>query len=317
MNLYMRKCFTIILLLCVTLASYAQQESLVPFADNEQEADFQYCYAIDEADEEVMSRATQYDNEISNISDASDEPSKLWAILVADTYDRSIGDDDKLDNQMLNRELKAIANCLGIEISITNILANDAYNKRNLANAISRINPGPNDIVFFCFNGHGFRWNNQKDMYPNICMGSGNNNYVSTTDIYNAIKEKGARLSIVFTDCCNSNSGSYRPRYTENTLYSRANVRASKKRIRSLFLESKGVLLATAAKPGEYSWSFSSSGSAFTQSFIAQLRREVSNDRTDDTSWQRLIDNTIEAARKKTLVCKNSQHGMRYLKMSK
>lgn len=314
----MKSWFTMLLLLFAASVCAQQKDvALEPFADPEQEADYQYCYSVEDDDDEAVSRTSQYDNEITNIPETSNESCKMWVILVADTYDRSIGGDDKIDNQQLIKELTAIARCLDIEIDITNITGNNAYNKRNLANAINDIEPGDNDIVFFCYNGHGFRWDDQRDMYPNISMGNGNNSHVATTDIYNAIKSKGARLNIVFTDCCNSKSGSYRPRYNENTLYSRANTRASKKRIRNLFLGTRGVLLATAAKPGEYSWSFSNAGSAFTQSFIAQLRREVSSERTDETSWQRLIDNTIEAARKKTLVCENAQHGMRYLKMSK
>ncbi len=214
-----------------------------------------------------------------------------------------------------------IAQCLGIEISITNITANRAYNKHNLANAITNLRPAKNDIVFFCFNGHGFRWDDQKDMYPNICMIGPNDdvygNYVATTDIYNAIKNKGARLSVVITDCCNSKYGERGPRQKENTLFSRSNTRVSKKRMSELFLGTKGMILATAAKPGEYAWSFEGTGSAFTQSFISQLRKEVSATHTESPSWQRLLDNAIESARKKTTSCENTQHGMRYMSISK
>ena len=86
--------------------------------------------------------------------------------------------------------------------------------------------------------------------------------------------------------------------------------------MQELFLGTKGVILATAAKPGEYAWSFET-GSAFTQSFIAQLRKEACADQTQAPNWQRLIDNAIESARKKTTSCENTQHGMRYMSISK
>lgn len=324
----MRK-FAFTLFIIIGLTAFAQQETdtLSSFADAEQEAEYQSFYAAEaEEDEAVMSRAIVQGGSNGKVNTKPVDtpnyaPCKMWAILVADTYDENIGEDDAYDNLALNKELKAIAQCLGIEISITNITANRAYNKRNLANAIANIRPAKNDIVFFCFNGHGFRWDNQKDMYPNICMMGPSNevygNYVATTDIYNAIKNKGARLSVVITDCCNSKLGEYAPRQKDNTLYSRSHTKVSKKRMGELFLGTKGVILATAAKPGEYAWSFDGTGSAFTQSFISQLRREASATQTESPSWQRLIDSAIESARKKTTSCENMQHGMRYMSITK
>ena len=323
----MRKlAFTLFIIIGVTM--FAQEtDTLSAFSDAEQEAEYQSFYATDEEDdEEVMGKAIVQGGSTGKVNTRpvntpNQEPCKMWAILVADTYDENIGEDDAYDNLALNKELKAIAQCLGIEISITNITANRAYNKRNLTNAITNLRPAKNDIVFFCFNGHGFRWDDQKDMYPNICMIGPNDdvygNYVATTDIYNAIKNKGARLSVVITDCCNSKYGERGPRQKENTLFSRSNTRASKKRMGELFLGTKGMILATAAKPGEYAWSFDGTGSAFTQSFISQLRKEVSATRTETPSWQRLLDSAIESARQKTTSCENTQHGMRYMSISK
>ena len=320
----MRKfAFTLFIIIGGVMAS-AQQETdtLSAFADAEQEAEYQSFYAVDD-DEEAMSRAIVQGGSSGkgNTRPVEEKPCKMWAILVADTYDESIGEDDAYDNLALNKELKAIAQCLGIEISITNITANRAYNKRNLADAITNLRPAANDIVFFCFNGHGFRWDDQKDMYPNICMIAPNadpyKNHVATTDIYNAIKNKGARLSVIITDCCNSKYGARGPRQRNNTLFSRSHSKVSKKRMGELFLDTKGVILATAAKPGEYAWSFEGTGSAFTHSFISQLRKEVGMDRTENPSWQHIIDKAIESARQMTTSCENTQHGMRYMSISK
>lgn len=323
----MKFSFVFTLFISIAITAFAQEETdtLFSFSNEEQEAEYQSFYTIDEEDEEVMGKAIVQGSNSGKVNTkptetANNIPCKMWVILVADTYDKNIGEDDRYDNLALNKELNAIAQCLGIEISITNITANRAYDKRNLANAITNLRPAKNDIVFFCFNGHGFRWDDQKDMYPNICMIGPNDNvqghYVATTDIYNAIKAKGARLSVVITDCCNSYYGAYAPRQKDNTLFSRTNSRVSKKRMQELFLGTKGVILATAAKPGEYAWSFDT-GSAFTQSFIAQLRREASSDQIESPNWQRLIDNAIESARKKTTSCENTQHGMRYMSISK
>jgi len=304
-----------------------ETDSVAAFANPDREADYQTFYGEPEEDDmpDVLDKALIREGSNGKINtrpttDENTQPCKLWAILVSDTQDKNIGNDDRLDNQALNKELKGIAQCLGMELSIKNITGKAAYNKRNLANAIKEIKPDKNDIVFFCFNGHGFRWDNQKDKYPNICMMGPNDDtdghYVLTTDIYNALLKLKARLTICFTDCCNSKIGEYAPSQKDNTLYSRANARVSKKRMRDLLLNTEGSILATAANPGEYAWSFGGSGSAFTQSFIAQLRKEVSTSNEKPVSWETLMDNTIKQARKKTEDCDNVQNGMRYVKVA-
>lgn len=303
-----------------------ENDTIGAFANPDREADYQQFYGEAEEDDapDVLDKALIREGSNGKVdtrptTTENTQPCKLWAILVSDTQDKNIGNDDRLDNQALNKELKGIAQCLGMELSIKNITGKAAYNKRNLVSAIKETKPGKNDIVFFCFNGHGFRWDNQKDKYPNICMQGPNDDtdghYVLTTDIYNALLKLKARLTICFTDCCNSKIGDYAPSQTDNTLYSRANTRVSKKRMRDLLLNSEGSILATAAKPGEYAWSFGGSGSAFTQSFIAQLRKEVSSSNTQPVSWETLMDNTIKQARKKTEDCDNVQNGMRFVKV--
>lgn len=323
----MKKTILTTAILLASAACFAQTaneaDTLAAFANSEQEADYQEFYTIEEEEEQVMSRALVQGTSSGKVNTRptadNTQPCKLWAILLTDTQDESIGGDDLIDNLALNKELKAIGQVLGIPVTIKNITGNAFYNKRNLANAISAIAPTKNDIVFFCFNGHGFRFDDQKDQYPCLSLGDNGDdyNYVTLSDVYAAIKAKGARLNVVFSDCCNSYVGDYKPSQPGSTLYSRAASKASKKRIKDLWLNVEGNVIATASKPGEYSWSFSGEGSAFTQSFIKQMRREISSSRTDEVSWQRLIDNTIESARKKTLECENSQHGIRYMNVKK
>jgi len=300
-----------------------EPDTLGTFANADREADYQQFYGEAE-DDDVLSKGIVHGGSSGRVNTRptatnNTDPCKLWVILLSDTNDDTIGEEDQFDNLSLNKELKGIAQCLGMEISIKNITGNAAYKKRNLANAITSIHPAKNDIVFFCFNGHGFRWDNQKDRYPNIMMAGPNDDvdghYVLTTDIYNALVALKARLTICFTDCCNGKIGEYAPRQQDNTLYSRANARVSKQRMRDLLLNTEGTILATAANPGEYAWSFGGSGSAFTQSFITQLRKELSTNNTDPVSWENLMDNTIRVARKKTQDCENTQNGIRYVKV--
>jgi len=327
----MKRYCTFLALVCLAAMPLMAQHDEEAYDNPDREADYQQFYgeAVEEDDsdlDEPLSKALirQGSSGLVNTRPTETEnttPCKLWAILLSDTEDKTIGDEDRFDNKSLNKELKGIAQCLNMEIEINNITGTAAYKKRSLVNAIKAIRPAKNDIVFFCFNGHGFRWDNQRDKYPNICMSGPNDDidghYVLTTDIYNALMKLGARLTICFTDCCNSKVGEYAPRQEDNTLYSRANTRVSKKRMRDLLLNTQGSILATAANPGEYAWSFGGSGSAFTQSFISQLRKEVATNNTDPASWEHLMENTIRQARKRTEDCDNVQNGIKMVKVNK
>lgn len=244
------------------------------------------------------------------------EKTKLWAILIADTEDESIGEDDRLDNKRLNSELSDIAKALDIDYKIINITGENAYRKTKLAKTIDNLKPSSNDIVFFCFNGHGFRWDDQNDQYPMLYLYNGRdeftNQYVAASDIYEAIVAKGARLNIIITDCCNAQIGAFKPSQEGSTLYSRPTTPVSKERLQALFLKSKGNTLIASAKPGEYSYSFANYGSAFTQAFLRAIHNESSSEQTGNVSWVRIIDSSIRAAREKTSSCESTQHGIRF-----
>ena len=123
----MRFPFLFILSLCIASFAHAQEgtDTLASFSDAEQEAEYQSFYVAEE-DEETMGKAIVQGGSNGKVNTRptntnNNAPCKMWAILVADTYDENIGEDDAYDNLALNKELKAIAQCLGIEVSITNI----------------------------------------------------------------------------------------------------------------------------------------------------------------------------------------------------
>ena len=88
---------------------FAQEtDTLSAFSDAEQEAEYQSFYATDEEDdEEVMGKTIVQGGSTGKVntrpvSTPNQEPCKMWAILVADTYDENIGEDDTYDNLALN-----------------------------------------------------------------------------------------------------------------------------------------------------------------------------------------------------------------------
>ncbi len=84
------------------------------------------------------------------------------------------------------------------------------FSKINVDNAINAISPGPADIVVFYYSGHGFSNIKDKYSFPYLDLRDksfqtyGGAYTLNIEDIYNRIRAKGARLNLVFSDCCNS-----------------------------------------------------------------------------------------------------------------
>lgn len=273
-------------------------------------------------DNAFQSRALTYNNgggQTVRVNQGSGVTMHIF--ILANTSIDDIGSACAKDAKNVKNEFNSIAKIIGATPKVYEVTGT-GFSKSKLKSALNSLNPGSNDIVIFFYSGHGFRWDNQKDKYPMFSLvyreedDTEDGNYVSFTDVYNAIKKKGARLNIMFSDCCNSLYGTDSPKpLTTNTLASRSNNNYSSSRLRSLFLESSGNVLSTAASPGEYSWC-DQTGGAFTVNFISALRKEISATATSDPSWSHLVDKAVSGARKYTQNNMDAaQNGLRFVKL--
>lgn len=242
----------------------------------------------------------------------SDRPT-MHLFIVANTEVADIGSACRVDYNNIRNEMSGIAQSIGIRLKEYDVTGGN-YSKEGLQQQIASLRPAANDIVVFLYTGHGFRFDDQKDPYPMMVLTSNDyqpleGNYVALSDVYNAICNKGARLNIVLSDCCNSKVGERRP-LEGNTLFSRGNNNFSRKRLAELFFNAKGSLLSTAASPGEYSWC-DAAGGMFTLSFIQSLRREISAMSTGEVSWQSVVDNTLKNALQRSSNSAEAQNGLK------
>ncbi|WP_373830408.1 caspase family protein, partial [Bacteroides heparinolyticus] len=182
------------------------------------------------------------------------------------------------------------------------------------------LQPGSDDIVFFIYSGHGFRFDNQTSKYPCFDLTTSqyddveDDNYLQMSDIYNEICGKEARLNIVLSDCCNTPIGVEAPYREVGTLFSRSSNNYSVKRLGQLFLQARGSLISTAASPGETSVC-DMTGGYFTLSFIRSLRKEINAVNQQSVSWENIINNTIAAARQRGQEVGNRQQGLKLIKI--
>lgn len=236
----------------------------------------------------------------------------LHLIIAANTTIGDIGMSCTRDQSALTAEFKGIASSLGISYK-QYLINGDNFTKAAVQNTLTSLYPGTNDIVIFVYRGHGFRWNDQQGAWPQLDMRSSpytriaDNTALDLDYVFKTIKGKGGRLNIVLGDCCNSTIDMPSPLTGSEFLAMQANNNYNDDKLRALFMNTKGNLLATAASPGEVSWANNSNGGFFTVSFLQSLREEISFMREDVADWRDLINNTVTGARRKSSkgVCSN------------
>lgn len=250
----------------------------------------------------------------------ADGKSTMHLMIVANTAIGDIGSSCMIDKRNLVSEFKGIADATGMGYK-QYILEDEQFTKANLMTTMNNFRPAANDVVVFIYRGHGFRWSNQTQNYPQLDLRYSSFTRISDAtsinleDVYGALSAKGARLNLFLADCCNSDVG-----ISQMTSASFMNMQANNnydtQKLRKLFLGSKGSLISTSASPGEVSWANNANGGFFTVSFLQALRDEISYLHQDEADWEGLIQNTIKGARYKSSkgVCSNCtvQNGIYY-----
>ena len=198
------------------------------------------------------------------------------------------------------------------------------FTKAYLTSTLRSVRPGSNDIVMFVYTGHGFRWSDQTGKFPQLDMRY--NPYTSITsetsinleEIYDIVTAKGARLNIVMGDCCNSDVG-VNQRTSNTFMAARNDANFNRKNLNKLFFESEGNVLATAASPGQVSWSNAVNGGFFLSSFFQAFREEIGYMDTNP-NWDEMLTNTIKYAAYKSskAACSNctEQNGQKSVSVS-
>ena len=232
----------------------------------------------------------------------SNKDIKLHIIMVSNSLIGDIGESCAADSRVVVNEFDGIAESLGIKLE--KYLINDKnFTKQNINNTLDKINPGSNDIVIFAYSGHGFRWSDQTDKYPYMALTYNNYQKLSKetsmglSEVYNKLVKKGARLNLVFGDCCNSDIG-VNQFIESNSLSARSNVSLKKEKLEKLFIKSKGNIMIAGASPGEYSYC-NNTGGFFLTSFLQALHEEISYLKTDAADWDGLLANTVKYTKRK------------------
>lgn len=183
----------------------------------------------------------------------------LHTLIFCDTNDRSIGPNKESERNITINEMQTIAEVLdeyGYDHDLIECHG-DYCNKRNLMQVVRGLDIGPQDVVFFYYGGHGSRaMNNSNDPFPQMCLGEDyQENWVPATLIKNMIMNKNPRLAVIITGCCNKEDAGVTIKSVMSEARYTKESNINKEAYRKLFLDSKGYVMMTSSKAGQFSYS--------------------------------------------------------------
>ncbi len=180
------------------------------------------------------------------------------------------------------------------------------YSKEGVLAKIDQLTVGENDVIFFYFTGHGYRYENQQSCgnYPFLYLTKTKEHLYDAglclEQITSKLKAKGARLTIALADCCNNVLPYEEPVAMNTAIMGEV--------YKQLFLLSGGFLVATSSLPGQYSFA-TNNGGYFTNSFLETVRSIATKDNALElATW----DNVMKSTRVKTILSSDSKQKPQY-----
>jgi hypothetical protein len=249
---------------------------------------------------------------------------KMHLVMLVNTSIGDIGASCETDSRNMTKEFEDIAAALKVDFKKYEVKGS-SFTKTNALQVLNGLNPGSNDIVVFYYSGHGFRWSDQTDAYPQMDIRASPytklsaETTLSVSSVYNLLDKKGARLNMVITDCCNSDIGINKMTET-SFLAGRSYQTPQIEKLQKLFLATKGNMIVTSSSAGQVSWSNSVNGGFFTLSFLQAFHEEISYLKTQEPSWDTILKKSqTNTVNKTDGGCKNctTQNPVYYTKITK
>ncbi len=224
----------------------------------------------------------------------STTPAKIHLLIIAATEDPRIGFSVQKDVVNFSSQIRDVATFLSIPLNYVEVSGKN-FGKASLEAAVNSLKPGANDIVIFYYSGHGYSaQQNASEQYPQFDLRQSRFDDIqkatlNASEVLNRIRSKNARLNLVFTDCCNSNLGLLKPEGKNFALTTKSLLDWEKAFVYDLFMKSRGSVLATAAKKGQYAYGNTDVGGYFTSNLTTAIEKYLSKFQTSAPSWQQII----------------------------
>jgi Caspase domain len=242
----------------------------------------------------------------------SEQNIKLYLLFVSNVTDSLIGVADRKGMEEAISLFRKIKEFLGISAFIYDTVTGRDFNKQTVLNKInSFLKPGPNDIVVFYYAGHGFRMPKDGRPGPYIDLRDVvldrtkryQDNSLSTEDIKDMIRKKGARLNLIISESCNDTITKTNPMVKEPAIAGKKGgfgMNWSTQNCRDLFLNATPTtILAAAASPYQLAISNSEFGGYFSTFFRNNLELHMGYSKTN-VKWESIFEQTRQQAETKS-----------------
>lgn len=225
----------------------------------------------------------------------------IHALLLIDEYS-DIAPACLADKIKIEEEVQIIAQKTRLALNLVPI----DYTKEGIREAIAGLKIAENDVIFFYFTGHGYRYEAQEHCgkYPYLYLTKTEEQLydagICLDEINEQLKAKKPRLLISLADCCNNILPYEEPIAMNPTLIGQA--------YKKLFLNSEGYIIGTSSLPGQFSYA-TNNGGYFTNGFLESMR-EIASRSTDhrEVSWENVLNRT----RTKTILYSSSKQNPQY-----
>lgn len=196
------------------------------------------------------------------------------------------------DEELLRHEIDKAGQITGIPIKYYK----GSFSKSGLINTLSKLQCKNDDVVFFYYSGHGFRYNNQDDSkkYPYMAFNSTRNDIVTSTmysieEVHRQIINKKPRLTITIGDLCNS--------VIPFALPATAGITGESANYNRLFKKAKGDILMTSSISGQVSIA-TGKGSLFTRAMTLVIDENTNYVEGKYASWEEILEKSIKKTKK-------------------
>lgn len=219
-------------------------------------------------------------------------------ILLADTSDADIRTAVKVNIVRIEHQLGDIAASINLEFIVKKTVASTlSFEQAN--DLVRGVSFSEEDIVFFYYSGHGT--SHGGSYWPRFLIDDPEKKAGLT--YFNAIlKKKSPRLLISMADCCNVG-----PRFIPKSPIKQQGFQASTghEGLKALFLESKGNLICSSSKKGDYAYYQDEIGGFYTVAFcqsLFQVRQEKK------VTWNGLMEEVNKITAKMAMGKNKSQN---------
>lgn len=226
---------------------------------------------------------------INGISFSADplfsDKGKIYAFLVGDTYDRSVGNAADIDVTCMKKSLSAIGEGLNFKV-YTTVLTGKDCDANYISKKIKHTQTTSNDIIIFYYTGHGYN-GGEGSIWPVLCTHSD----LIGSRVKRYLIHKKKRCAIILFDCCNSYIDKQKEPFDSKEkskpffLKKTDNLNG----FFTLLLSFRGTVIVSASGVGETASFDNCLGSFFTRGFLKAIH-ELGSEK--DVSWDNLCSLT-------------------------